>query len=148
MANEQYKDGYDAFKNKLVLSPEQLKMQHPIFRQGYRAAQADAMKKNNVTFPTTLFDIPKRPEVFKADWTDIMAATKRPRFAKLHTDEGKWLLMGIMKAVEKRAHTIVRYRDVVTMVDEAFDIILQYGYDEGVLTVEDCQQYDYTPTEK
>lgn len=148
MANDHYNDGYNAFQNKVVFTPEHLKIQHPIFRQGYKSAQAAAMKKNNVIFPTTLYDIPKRPEVFKAEWTDIMAATKRPRFAKLHTNEGKWLLMGIIKAVEKRSSTIVRYRDVITMVDEAFDIILQYGYDEGVLTVGDCQQYDYTPIEK
>lgn len=148
MANEQYKDGYDSFKAKVVLSAEQLKMQHPLYRQGYRAAQAEAMKKNNVTFPTTLYDIPKRPDVFKAEWTDIMAATKRPRFAKLHTDEGRWLLMGIMKAVEKQAHTIVRYKDVVSMVDKAFDIILQYGYDEGIFTTADCEQYQYTPFKK
>ncbi|EMR6008890.1 hypothetical protein WJW27_005763 [Escherichia coli] len=148
MSNAQYKDGYDAYKAKVVLSAEQLKMQHPLYRQGYRAAQAESMKKNNVTFPTTLYDIPKRPHIFKAEWTDIMAATKRPRFAKLHTDEGRWLLMGIMKAVENQSHKIVRYKDVVAMVDKAFDLVLQYGYEEGVLTVADCEQYQYTPFQK
>lgn len=147
MANDQYKDGLEAFKAKVVLTNEQLKMQHPLFRQGYRSAQEAAMKKNNPTFPTALFDIPKRPEVFKAEWTDIMAATKRPRFAKLHTDEGRWMLMEIMKAVEKQADKIVRYKDVVNMVDKAFNIILQYGYDEGVLTVSDCEQYDFVPVQ-
>ena len=147
MANDQYKDGLEAFKAKVVLTNEQLKMQHPRFRQGYRSAQEAAMKKNNPTFPTALFDIPKRPEVFKAEWTDIMAATKRPRFAKLHTDEGRWMLMEIMKAVEKQADKIVRYKDVVNMVDKAFNIILQYGFDEGVLTVTDCEQYDFVPVQ-
>lgn len=148
MSNAQYKEGSAAFKNKVVFNNEQLKSQHPLFRQGYRAAQAEAMKKNNVTFPTTLYDIPKRPSVFKAEWTDIMAATKRPRFAKLHTDEGRWLLMEIMKAVENQSHKIVRYKDVVAMVDKAFDLVLQYGYDEGVLTVSDCEKYQYTPYQK
>ncbi|MFS8319760.1 hypothetical protein ACMG5I_02420 [Escherichia coli] len=148
MSNAQYKDGYDAYKAKVVLSAEQLKMQHPLYRQGYRAAQAEAMKKSNVTFPTTLYDIPKRPHIFKAEWTDIMAATKRPRFAKLHTDQGRWLLIGIMKAVENQSHKISRYKDVIAMVDKAFDLVLQYGYDEGVLTVADCEQYQYTPYQK
>lgn len=148
MSNAQYKDGYDAYKAKVVLSAEQLKMQHPLYRQGYRAAQAEAMKKSNVTFPTTLYDIPKRPHIFKAEWTDIMAATKRPRFAKLHTEQGRWLLIGIMKAVENQSHKITRYKDVIAMVDKAFDLVLQYGYDEGVLTIADCEQYQYTPYQK
>ena len=145
MSNEQYKLGKEAFKTNQQMSAEQLKMQHTLFRQGYREAAAEAMKKNNVTFPTTLYDIPKRAEVFKAAWTDILAATKRPRFAKLHTDEGRWLLFGIVKAVEAQSDQITRYKDVVKLVDQAFDLVLQYGYDEGVLTITDCEQYNYTP---
>lgn len=147
MSNEFYKQGYDAFINKEVYSPEQLKSCHPLFRTGYRSAQADAMKKGNVTFPTVLYEVPKRSEVFKAEWQDIMSATKRPRFKRLHTDEGKWVLMAIMKHVESRSSEIIRYKDVLRLVDEAFDSVLQYGFNEGVLTADDCQQYNYTPIE-
>lgn len=145
MSQAFYQQGYDAFIGKQVFTDEQLKHQHTLFRTGYRAAQADAMKKNNVIFPTQLYDIPKRPEVFKPEWQDIMAATKRPRFKKLHTTEGKWVLSAIMKSVEARCDEVVRYKDVLRLVDEAFDRVLQYGFDEGVLSTEDCQQYNYTP---
>lgn len=145
MSQEQYNAGQLAYDNKVVFTPDQLKTQHPLFRQGYRSRQAEAMKRNNVTFPTQLYDIPKLPSGFNTEWQDIMAATKRPRFNRLHSPEGRWVLNAIMKSVESRSNEIERYKDVLRLVDEAFDRVLQYGFDEGVLTVEDCQQYNYTP---
>lgn len=145
MSQEQYELGRVSFENGIVYSTEELKQCHPVFRTGYRAAQQAAMIRNNTVFPTSLFDIPKRPNVFKPAWTDILSAMKRPRFNRLHTDEGRWLMFGIARHVETRLHEIKRYKDVLTIVDEAFDFVLQYGYDEGVLTVKDCEQYNYTP---
>ena len=85
------------------------------------------------------------PEIFKPTWVDIMSAMKRPRYHRLHSNEGRWLMFGIAKHIETRTSEIKRYKDVLNMVDEAFDYVLQYGYDEGVLTAQDCEQYNYTP---
>lgn len=146
--NTQFNLGREYFqdKNNAVLTPEQLKMCHPLFRQGYRSAQEDYMKKNNQNFPTVLFDIPKRSEVFVPDWNDILAATRRPRFNKLHTvPELAPVLNELIKSVENNKHKIKRYKDVVRLVDEKFDLILQYGYDCGILDEKDLVQYNYTP---
>ena len=120
---EQYELGKVSFNNGIVYTQEELKQCNP----------------------TVLFDVPKRPEIFKPTWVDIMSAMKRPRYHRLHSNEGRWLMFGIAKHIETRTSEIKRYKDVLTMVDEAFDYVLQYGYDEGVLTAQDCEQYNYTP---
>ena len=149
MANtEQYKQGYDFFQNKEneVLSNEQLKQMHPLFRSGYRSAQEEYLKKTNRNFPLVLSDIPKRADVFVPSWNDILAATRRPRFNKLHnTPQLAVMLNEIIKSVERNKHKIKRYADVVRMVDEKFDIILQNGYDCGILDEYDLSKYNYKP---
>lgn len=146
--NNQYNLGYDFFqdKNNEVLSNDQLKQMHPLFRRGYRTAQEDYMKKHNRNFPTVLADIPKKSDVFVPTWNDIMAATRRPRFAKLHnTPELKPMLNEIVNSVEKRTHRIKRYSDIIRLVNEALDTILQHGYDIGILDEHDLSKYDYVP---
>lgn len=145
MSNVQYKEGYDAYITKQYLSDEQLKQKSSLFRNGYRTAMADVMKKSHKTFPTTLYDIPRRAEVFTPSWTDIMASTRRPRFNKLHAPVMQPVLMEMMKYVELRQERVRRYSDVLELMDEAFDKVLQIGYDEGILTAADCQQYNYEP---
>lgn len=142
---EQYELGKVSFNNGIVYTQEELKQCNPLFRTGYKAAQQAAMLRNNNISPTVLFDVPKRPEIFKPTWVDIMSAMKRPRYHRLHSTEGRWLMFGIAKHIETRTSEIKRYKDVLNMVDEAFDYVLQYGYDEGVLTAQDCEQYNYTP---
>lgn len=146
MSSEQYKLGYDFFQNKEneILSNEQLKHMHPIFRRGYRTAQSDHLKKTNVIFPTVISDIPRRPEVFVPDWNDILAATRRPRYNKLHTIPALAPVLNLLiKSVEDNKHKVKRYSDVMRMVDEGFDIILQYGYDSGILDDNDLAKYNY-----
>ncbi len=146
--NNQYNLGYSFFqdKNNEVLSQDQLKHMHPLFRRGYRTAQDDYMKKTSRNFPTVLSDIPTRPEVFVPDWNDILAATRRPRFNKLHnTPALAPVLNEMIKAVENKKHLIKRYSDVVRLVNEAFDIVLQYGYDSGILDEHDLSKYNYAP---
>lgn len=143
--NDQYNLGYKMFQDSSeLLSAEQLKTMHPLFRRGYRTAQSDFLKKNNTTFPTVISDIPRRPEVFVPDWNDILAATRRPRFMKLHNIPALApVLNELIKAVDNNKHKIKRYSDVLRMVDEGFDIILQYGYDSGILDENDLAKYNY-----
>ncbi|AQW88624.1 hypothetical protein pEaSNUABM50_00097 [Erwinia phage pEa_SNUABM_50] len=144
--NDQYKTGYDFFqKSTELLSPEQLKQMHPLFRRGYRTAQEDLMKKSNKTFPTVLSDIPRRPVTFVPDVKDILAATRRPRMNKLHLPQMEPILNLLVSSVEREKDKITRYADVVRLVDEKFNIILQYGYDSGVLNEHDLKQYNYDP---
>lgn len=146
MSIDQYKQGYEYFaKSGEVLSSEQLKQMSPLFRRGYRTAQSDSLKKTNKNFPLTLFDIPRRPQVFVATWSDIMAATKRQRFNKLHAQHMQPLLNLLIKSVEKESNQITRYKDVLRLVDEKFNTILQYGYDIGILNEFDLKQYNYVP---
>lgn len=145
-ADQQYRLGYDHFYDAVApMTSEQLKQAHPLFRRGYRTAQQDYNKRNNKSFPTTLYDIPRRPEVFVPDWNDILAATRKPRYARLHLPHMAPVLNLIVRSVEKKKHLVTRYSDVVQMVSEAFEIVLQYGYDEGVLDARDLKQYNYDP---
>lgn len=146
--NDQYTLGYTFFQDRRNerLSPEALKQMHPFFRRGYRTAQEDQMKKTNTNFPFVLSNIPVRSNLFVPDWNDILAATRRPRFAKLHNIPAlNPVLNELIKSVENNKHKIRRYADVVRMVDEGFDIILQYGYDCGILDEHDLSKYDYVP---
>lgn len=144
--NNQYDDGYSYFNtNTELLSPEHLKQKHPLFRRGYRTAQEDLQRKNTSRFPSSISEIPKHSEVFNAEYRDILAATRRPRFQKLHYAHMAPVLDMLIKSVENKKSEIKRYNDVVRLVDQAFDIILQYGYDCGVLDEIDLKQYNYSP---
>lgn len=146
MSQVQYNEGYNAFfATEGKLSLDDLKAQSSFFRKGFRKAQEDSLKNTESAIPTVLYDIPKQPTVFVPQWTDILAATRRPRFAKLHQDHmSPWLNL-IIKMVENNSHKVKRYSDVVRFVDEAFDKVLQYGYDEGILNETDLKQYNYIP---
>ena len=144
--SEQRKLGYDYFFSNAPLTVAELKEKSPFFRLGYRAAQADSAKSTgNVAFPTTLYDVPRRPERFVPDWNDILAATRNERMRKLHADHMRPILYGLIKHVEFQKDDIYRYSDVVRLVEEAFDKILQLGYDEGILNSTDLKQYNYVP---
>lgn len=144
--NDQYNLGYKYFQeNSELLSNESLKQMHPLFRRGYRTAQEDLMKKHNKVFPMVLSDIPQLTTKFVPDTYSILAATRRPRMMKLHNPKMEPVLNLLVKTVEDKQDSIRRYGDVVRMVDEGFDIILQYGYDCGVLNVTDLKQYNYEP---
>lgn len=146
MAVNQYDLGYNHFfEQKTPMTSEALKASHPIFRNGYRKAMEDYNKRTNKTFPTVLFDIPRRPEVFVPEWSDILAATRRPRYAKLHYPHMAPMLNMIVKSVDMNKHRVKRYKDVLMLIDEAFNFVLQYGYDTGVLDMKDLKQYNYTP---
>ncbi len=142
-----YNQGYEYFQNKnnTPLTPELLKQSHPLFRRGYRTAQEDYVRKNHKSIPMVLADIPKIGESFDPSWNDILAATRRPRMSKLHAAHMAPMLNMLIKSVENNKHKIKRYSDVVRMVDEGFDIILQYGYDSGILNEVDLGKYNYSP---
>ncbi|SOK58365.1 hypothetical protein [Yersinia phage fHe-Yen9-04] len=144
--NDQYKLGYSYFQESTeLLSPEQLKQMHPLYRRGYRTAQEDLMKKTHKNFPTVLSDIPRIPVAFVPEYSDILAATRRPRMNKLHLPQMEPVLNLLITSVEKKKDQIKRYADVVRLVDEGFDVILQYGYNCGILTEYDLSQYNYEP---
>lgn len=143
---QQRKEGYDYFFGNAPLSIEELKIKSPFFRLGYRAAQADSAKiTGNKTFPTTLYDVPRRPERFVPDYNDILAATRKERMRKIHADHMRPVLSALIQHVEAQKKDIYRYSDVVRLVEEGFDKILQIGYDQGILNSTDLKQYNYVP---
>lgn len=145
MSNQQYNEGYQYFKQNGTMDMDLLKQRSPLFRSGYRSAQEEAAKKSTGTFPTTLYDIPRRSANFVPTWNDILAATRRPRMNKLHAEHMQPLLNLLIREVEKNCSDVTRYSDVLKKVDTAFNIMLQYGYDEGILDERDLKQYDYSP---
>lgn len=142
-SNQQFNEGYQYFKQNGAMDMELLKQRSPLFRNGYRNAQEEAARKSTGVFPTTLYDIPRRPENYSPTWNDILAATRRPRMQKLHQEHMQPLLHLLVREVEKNCADVTRYADVLKKVDTAFEILLQYGYDEGILDARDLKQYDY-----
>lgn len=147
MSDKQYNDGYDAFINGEVLDGTVLKSKHPLFRRGYRAAQQEASHKLTSGFPSVLFNIPKKEKTTKYNptWDDIVSASRRPRFSRLHKKELEPILLMMMRAVDQKKDKIKSYSDVTRMMDRAFDIVLQYGYDQKILNDVDLKQYQYIP---
>lgn len=146
MANvDQYKLGYEEFKKNSTHTNEYIKQQHPLWRSGYRKAQQDFSKQNNLVLPNKLYDVQPRNHVYCPTWNDIMAATRRPRYRKLHSDNMQPLLYLLVREVENKKDVLTSFAKVRTEVDKAFDIILQYGYDHGILDLKDLAQFDYEP---
>lgn len=146
MANvDQYKLGYEEFKTKPNHGMEYIKQQHPLWRSGYRKAQQDFSKQNNLVLPNKLYDVEKRDHVFCPTWNDIMAATRRPRYKKLHSDVMRPVLFALIKAVENNKDKLTSFAQVRGEVDKAFDLLLQAGYESGILNEKDLAQYDYEP---
>lgn len=144
-SNQQFNEGYQYFKQNGTMDMDLLKQRSPLFRNGYRNAQEEAARKSTGVFPTTLYDIPRRPENYQPTWNDIMAATRRPRMQKLQQEHMLPLLNFLVRSVEQNCADCTRYSDVLKKVDTAFDIMLQYGYDEGILDARDLKQYNYEP---
>lgn len=142
-SNQQHNEGYQYFKQNGTMDMDLLKQRSPLFRNGYRTAQEEAARKTVGPFPTTLYDIPRRPENFNPTWNDILAATRRPRMRKLHEEHMSPLLHLLISSVEKNCDGVNSYAEVLKKVDIAFDTMLQYGYDEGILDNRDLKQYDY-----
>lgn len=144
-SNKHFTEGYQYFKQNGAMDIDQLKQRSPLFRNGYRNAQEEAARKSTGTFPTVLYDIPRKPENYTPTWNDIMAACRRPRMMKLQQTHMQPLLFLLATSVEKNSSDCTRYSDVLKKVDAAFDIMLQYAYDEGILDSNDLKQYDYIP---
>lgn len=144
---DQYKLGYDSFNLGNVMSMDDLKKMHPFFRRGYRTAQQEASSKLQHKFPTVLYDIPTKEmkKKYNPSWDDIVSSTKRPRFNRLQSKRMEPILMMMMRAVDAKKDKIYSYSDVTRMMDKAFDIVLQYAYDEGILNEFDLKQYFYVP---
>lgn len=145
MSVDQYNLGYAEFKSQGELSNEAIKAQHPVWRAGYRAALLDHQKKQNIHIPLELYEVQAKTHVYTPTWDDIMAASKRYRYRKLHKDHMYPLLSMMVREVEKHKDEIHSYSQVREMFDKAFEIVLQYGYDLGILNKRDLKQYDFIP---
>lgn len=141
-----YKQGYDSFNPEAELQPEYVKQQAYQFRVGYLRAKTDYENaKNTSTIPLTLYPVNRDTKVFNVTYDDIMTVTKRPRTRKLHKKQLYPVLSLLVSTIEKNMDEYTTYSDMVQMVNKGFDIILQFGYDEGVLTETDLLQYDFVP---
>lgn len=145
MAVDQYKLGYEEYKNTPTHTNEYIKQQHPLWRAGYRKSQQDHAKLNQLTIPNKLYEVQRTNHVYCPTWNDIMAATRKPRYSKLHKDELQPLLFLLISEVEKKKDQLTSYSKVREAVDVGFNIILQYGYDQGILNRKDLEKLDYVP---
>lgn len=148
--NNQYDAGYNAFVTEGKQSDEFVKQQPYLWRSGYNRAVLDDQQKNaSPLLSTTLYPVNYNKHVYKPTYNDIMGATRQPRLRKLHdVRELLPVLHSVVSSVEKRADTITSYSQVVSLVNDAFDLVLQYGYDEGVLNSVDLAKYNYEPKKK
>lgn len=142
---DQYALGYTAYKADSNMSPEMLKSQHTLFRSGYRKAQQDASKRDQVLLPHELWQVTKRTHVYVPTWNDILAATRRPRYRKLHHSYMKPMLFAVIRTVEEKAHELNSFSMVRAEVDKVFESILQYSFEQGILTESDLKKFDYEP---
>lgn len=137
--------GQQAFKDGMT--EDQIKHQHPQFRAAWRVA-----KKNYDQQHMPISSL--KPEKIDRDaaaikwtltWNELDAITRLKPYNVLN-GHSVWA-NALRKVVWDRRDEIKRHRDAVRMVKTIFDGIIQRGYDEGVLTDEECQYYLYTPTQ-
>lgn len=147
MTDKLYDAGYSAYIECGEMTQEFIKSQPYLWRAGYQRAVLDNLNaKNTSSISLTLYEVKdKTKPPYVPTYSDILGATRRPRFEILHRRELNPLLNMLVNSVEKKIDRLHSYREVLNAVDDAFDIILQYGYDNGILDKKDLEKYMYNP---
>lgn len=145
MSKALYTEGYNTFKQLGEQPIEYIKQQHPMWRAGYRQAEnEDRSTVNNASAPLMRIEqVERKP--YKLHLQDIMGALADPRYAKVHREHMTEMRLDIIRRVEEKADDMHSFADVKAEVAKIFNGYLQIGYEDGILTTEDCVILGYQP---
>lgn len=144
--SELYTSGYNAFYTDESLSDEFLKMQPYQFRVGYQRAKQDyESNTDNLSLPLVIQQVNRQKPSANISYNDIIQVTKRPYTIALHHPQLRPVLSLLVRSIEDNIDQVPTYMELIRVVERGFNIILQYGYDEGVLDLDDLKQYGYKP---
>lgn len=145
MSKALFTEGYNTFKQLGEQPIEYIKQQHPMWRAGYRQAEnEDRSTVNKTSAPLMRVEqVHRKP--YQLHLQDIMGALADPRYAKVHRDYMTDMRLDIIKRVEEQAEDMHSFADVKAAVAKIFNGYLQTGFDEGILTGEDCRLLGYDP---
>ena len=146
MATDMYSQGFGQFL-KDPISEEQIKSNPPQWRAGYRAAAKAHEARSKVAMKIEKVD---RVDftVCTVTWSLITSILFNQRFNHLTNDSRlEPITHLIKKSVWENRDNINTYKKLSDAVHTQFDIILQCGYDEGILTTSDCVYHGYAPVE-
>ena len=145
MATDLYAQGFGQFLNA-ELPEDQVKGNPPQWRAGYRAAQSAHEARHKIAI--------KPEKIDRVDYTKctinyalVSSILLTPRFHFLNNDPRLYPFVSLIRTtVLDKAESLISYDSVVKEVHLQFDVILQWGYDEDILTVSDCEFHGYTPS--
>lgn len=147
MATDMYSQGFGQYLKEQI-SENQIKSNPPQWRAGYRAAaKADAARSKVALKPEKV----DRVDYTKCtiSWALISSILHNPRFKNLINDSRLAPFVSLIKrAVWDQRDTISTYKQLNAAVNKQFDIILQWGFDENILTESDCEFHGYTASKK
>src|SRR5574343_151704 len=128
--------GYQAYKDGM--QELQIKSHPPLFRAGWRAAEADFNNKSDQA-PVRTHKVAKHEKVpYVLKWKDINCALQYNYWKVLHErEELEVLVVAMRRVIWARRDSITSYTQVVKMVRTMWEGMLQLGYDENILTVYD-----------
>lgn len=148
MATDHYKMGYTGFIHGTI-TEEVMKTQHPMFRSGWRDAQRQQEAKDR-----PISDLPiekvvrKDPEEcnYQYKWRDVTDACKLGPWSVLEQSaRGRKIIVAMRKNIDQHQAEIKGFRDIMAMLRKQWETLLEHGYADGTLTIDDLRQYKYTP---
>ncbi|AUS02843.1 hypothetical protein NVP2275O_262 [Vibrio phage 2.275.O._10N.286.54.E11] len=139
-----YSQGYSQF-NKEPVPDSTVKSNPPQWRAGYRAAEKASEARNKIAIKPTKVDRVNYGSL-TITWSLITFITSTPRFHIFDRQPKLYpILAEIRKSIYDDRDKINGIKELVKCADKKFDSILQWGYDEGILTISDCELRGYTP---
>lgn len=138
--------GRQAFNDGM--QEEEIKTQHPQFRSGWREAKKQFDAKNK---PVSALR-PERVERidperrWKLQWKDLSSIADYYPWNRLQrVAELEPIVVAMKRVVWSKREEVVHFNDAVRMYEKMWFGMLQQGYDQGTLTINDLKRYNFTP---
>lgn len=140
--------GRTAFKEGML--EEDIKTQHPQFRSGWREAKKlfDAQNKPISALRPERVERPDPDMKWELSWADLTAISGYHPWNKLeHHPRLRVLAAAARRVIWDRRQEVAHFGDAVKMMRIMWEGMLQQGYDEGILDLNDLKQYKFVPTQ-
>ena len=148
MAADYFKMGYSAYVDGSI-NEVQVRQQHPTFRVGWNSARKIAESKNELVSEVKVQKVSHEGETaYELQYKDLQTVMSFHPWNRLNKRELEPLKTAVVRSVEARKGEITRFGQVIDMVRQYWELILQHGFDEGILTRKDLRQYDFEPKVK
>lgn len=144
MSQDLYSQGYSQYMS--APQPDNVvKGQPPQWRAGYRAAQKTKEAKSKIAIKAEKVDKVQYGNL-EITWSLVCFVTNTNRFEVLTRIKELYPILSLIRnSLYNNRESINGYKDLFVQANRLYDTVLQYGYEQGTLTKEDCLSNGYSP---